>query len=375
MLNNNFISQKQLFVLLVLFQLGSALVIPLGLDANQDAWIAILLGMAGGILLSIIYTYIYMKNGTLPSFKTIMVNCFGKHLGYILTFLYILNFMQAPVRILTDFRMLLTVTVLHDTPAVVMTILLLLPIVYGCYLGAEVIARSGEMFFILVILSLLSIYILVFTVKLVNISNLKPVLENGIGPVLKSSFPLLVLVPFGETIVFINLFSKVNAQKSIGRCFALSMLVSGVILSFTIAINISVISVNDMKPSTFPMLLAVSLIKIGTFLERFDAVAVILLMVGGFIKILIYFYTSVEMFMDLFNLPPPKRVFIIIFFGGILLIMSNFPRISIVQHYFLGLKLLVNFIPIPFTMVIPIIFGIITFFKTTKLLGKLIKRN
>ncbi len=39
------ISASQLFILMVLFELGSALLVPLAIDAKQDAWLAILLGM------------------------------------------------------------------------------------------------------------------------------------------------------------------------------------------------------------------------------------------------------------------------------------------------------------------------------------------
>ena len=43
------ISATQLFVLVVLFEMGSAILVGIASDAKQDAWIAILLGLAGGI--------------------------------------------------------------------------------------------------------------------------------------------------------------------------------------------------------------------------------------------------------------------------------------------------------------------------------------
>lgn len=39
------ISATQLFILMVLFELGSALLVPLAMRAKQDAWLAILIGM------------------------------------------------------------------------------------------------------------------------------------------------------------------------------------------------------------------------------------------------------------------------------------------------------------------------------------------
>lgn len=42
------ISLYQLFVLILLFELGSAILVPLAIDAKQDAWLAILSGLIGG---------------------------------------------------------------------------------------------------------------------------------------------------------------------------------------------------------------------------------------------------------------------------------------------------------------------------------------
>ncbi len=44
-MENARISGWQLFVLITLFEIGSAFLIGLAMDAKQDAWIAILVGM------------------------------------------------------------------------------------------------------------------------------------------------------------------------------------------------------------------------------------------------------------------------------------------------------------------------------------------
>ena len=45
------ISAYQLFVLIVLFEIGSAVLVPLAIGAKQDAWLAILIAMIGGFFL------------------------------------------------------------------------------------------------------------------------------------------------------------------------------------------------------------------------------------------------------------------------------------------------------------------------------------
>ncbi|MEH7749512.1 GerAB/ArcD/ProY family transporter, partial [Neobacillus drentensis] len=54
------ISGFQLFVLIVLFEMGSALLLSPGSEAKQDAWIAILFGLVGGIIVFFIYYRLFM---------------------------------------------------------------------------------------------------------------------------------------------------------------------------------------------------------------------------------------------------------------------------------------------------------------------------
>lgn len=77
------INMRQLFVLIVLFEHGSAIVIPFGASAKQDAWIAILLSLVLGLLLILVYERLfhYYPDQPLTSYVTHIV---GKPLGKVL---------------------------------------------------------------------------------------------------------------------------------------------------------------------------------------------------------------------------------------------------------------------------------------------------
>lgn len=53
------ISASQLFILMVLFELGTSLLLPVAMEAKQDAWLAILLGMLSSLVLFVIYYKLY----------------------------------------------------------------------------------------------------------------------------------------------------------------------------------------------------------------------------------------------------------------------------------------------------------------------------
>lgn len=56
----------QFFTLTLLFELGTALVVNLGMESGKDAWISILLGTLIGLIVFSGYTYLYRKFPELP---------------------------------------------------------------------------------------------------------------------------------------------------------------------------------------------------------------------------------------------------------------------------------------------------------------------
>lgn len=51
----------QLFAMIVLFELGTAVVVPIGLESGHAVWISILMALPGGILLFMVYAYLYRQ--------------------------------------------------------------------------------------------------------------------------------------------------------------------------------------------------------------------------------------------------------------------------------------------------------------------------
>ena len=75
--------------------------------------------------------------------------------------------------------------------------------IYALKKGIEVAARTGEM--LIPLIPLASLVVTLGVVRIFDFSNIKPVLVNGIKPVLKAGFGVLTF-PFGETIVFLMIF-------------------------------------------------------------------------------------------------------------------------------------------------------------------------
>ena len=121
------ISLTQLFMLIFNFLLGSAIVIGVGKDAKQDAWIAIILMTLIGI--GLMYFY-YSINRLLPNKNLfeIMEYCFTRPIAILLSLGYVIYFLYTTTRVIRTFGEMITTAILPNTPIEVITLSIMLVI-------------------------------------------------------------------------------------------------------------------------------------------------------------------------------------------------------------------------------------------------------
>ncbi|WP_191565383.1 GerAB/ArcD/ProY family transporter [Metabacillus idriensis] len=354
------ISSYQLFVLILLFELGSALLFPLAIETKQDAWIAVLLGMLGGFFLFLVYHGLYcFYPDMLPTEYTQKI--IGKVLGRSLSYLYILYFTYLAARVLRDFGELLVTFAYPDTPLFIINALLTLAVVYTIRKGIEVLARTGELLFVLMYLLAITGFILVVVSGLIDIKNLKPVLEHGILPVLKATITQTLYVPFGEVIVFTMIMPYLNKSKKARMTGLFALGLSGINLAIVMAFNISVLGVDLTTLAAFPLLSTIQTIQVADFLERLDVYFMLALIIGGFFKISIFCYAAVTGTANLFNIKEPSRMVYPI--GLVILILSITMASNFSGHLQEGLQIVTLYLHLPFQVIIPIILLGIAFIK------------
>ncbi|OIJ12023.1 spore gernimation protein KB [Anaerobacillus alkalilacustris] len=351
------INPFQLFVLMTLFELGSAIVISIGIDAKQDAWITILFGLCGGLFIFLIYYYLYMQFPDLPLTEYI-TKIVGNFLGRLIGVLYILYFLYIGTRVLRDFGDLLLTSTLPETPLFVINLLMIATICYVLYLGIEVLARTGEFFLlVLLLMGLISVLLIVFS-GILDFSNLLPILGNGWKPVIYATFPVVFNFPYGEIIVFTMLLPYLNKQSTTLKVGLLALLFSGMLITSTTIINIAVLGVDITARSTFPLLTTVGKIRVLEFLERLDALVVVTLVVGMFFKVAVFVYAGVIGITEMFKLSNHQKVVLpiglIVLFSS-LTIASNFS-----EHMEEGLYIVPYFLHLPFQVYLPLLFFSIT---------------
>ncbi|MDQ1005493.1 spore germination protein KB [Neobacillus niacini] len=345
------ISPGQLFALIVLFEMGTALVVPVGFTGEKSVWLSILLASIGGILLFLVYDYFFRQYPDLP-LSGYARKILGKYIGWPLSFLYVPFFLYIAARDLREAGDLLVTAAYDRTPLFAVVALMTISIVYVLNKGIEVLARMAEIYLIILIVLGVLGHVLVLFSGIIDVNNLLPVLGKGWKPVLRDAYPYIFMFPFGEMICFTVIFPYLNKLQAGRKTGVKALLFSAIILSITHAVEISVLGVDIYSRTTFPLFATISFVNIADFLQRVDVIAILTLIIGDFFKISIYCYAAVIVASDLFKVQTKKKL--VVPFGMIVLFLSMMIASNLLEQ-FEEAKLVLTFLLPLFSVVIPLL--------------------
>ncbi|WP_160724140.1 GerAB/ArcD/ProY family transporter [Bacillus sp. USDA818B3_A] len=357
------INSYQLFILIVLFELGTAVLFNPGGSAKQDAWIANLIGLAFGLILFWVYYRLYRYYPELPLTSYIQ-KIFGKWLGSLIAFLYISYFLYQSSRILRDIGELLVTTIYTSTPLLVLNFFMIITIIYGISKGFEVIARVGELSFLVIYLLALLGFFAILLSKIIHFENLKPILENGWIPVLKTVLRQTINFPFGEMVVFTMLLPYINKQKNVLKVCLGGIILSGINLTITSVMNVAVLGAEVFVRSPFPLYNTIRKVELTEFLQRLDVFFILYLIIAGFFKLSLYYYVAVIGGADLFKMKNHSKLVLplgILILLGSITIATNFA-----EHSKEGTVIVPYALHMPFQMIIPVVLLVIAYIKSKK---------
>ncbi|KKI89185.1 spore gernimation protein KB [Bacillus sp. SA1-12] len=354
------ISALQLFYVIIGFEVGNKLIFGGGGSAKQDAWLTILIGMVFGMILMLIYVKLsdYYPGDTLIQ---MIPKIIGKYLGYPIILYYLCYFTFLASTACRDFSDLIYSTILTDTPMPVITVSFMVLMIYCLSGGVEAFARMGEAVFPIYIFSLIVIWILLFTVPGFTINNLAPILGNGVNPVVKTVFPYEITFPFGETVI-ITMFLPLLYKKKHARKAGLAIiLIGGVLLVTNTIINISVLGPEIYSQTPYPLMRATRMVSIADFLERFDALVILMMVAGVFFKVGGWMYGVSVGITQLFNLKNQRSIILAI--GTIIIPLSFLYADNYSEARDVGIKFIHPYLHIPLQMIIPIVLVLIAFIR------------
>ncbi|GGE29172.1 spore germination protein KB [Marinithermofilum abyssi] len=352
------VQSYQLFSLVVFFELGTTIVLGNGIhQARQDAWLANLLGVGVGLLLFLVYARLYLRYPALSLTGSLQKIC-GKPVGWILGLVYVEYFLYLAARDLKDFTRLLQVGYFPLMPIAVTASFMLLIVIYVLTKGLEGLAGTSFVFFIFFSVMFCTTDVLILLFGEVKPEQLQPVLENGWRPVFQTVFPLMLTFPYGEMIAFTMMlpFCRNQPRKNV-KTALWGILVSGLVLTVTVILDIVVSGVDISARSSFPYLITISQVEVGTFLQRLDVVTILVLIMGGFFKIGVFLHAAVVGAADLFGVHNPRKF--LLPFATVVLVTFLTMAESLMEHIQIGLQIVPKYVHLPLQLGIPLLLLIV----------------
>ncbi|GIO60942.1 MULTISPECIES: GerAB/ArcD/ProY family transporter [Paenibacillus] len=303
------ISAQQFALIMYLYIIGTAALVQphtLVSIAGQDAWFSVII--VGIIQLGLITLYLKLgfryPQQTIIQYGRLLT---GKWFGSAIAVVYMFYFLILTAYVLRNIGNFIGSVVLPQTPLVVNMAVILIPAIYGCFLGIEVIGRTGEILFPWA----MSVFIItaLLLIPKMHPGELFPMFPEGITPSIKAGYPL-VGFPSLEIAICLMLIPFVQNQQKIKKYFyitSVGTLISGTLLSL---ITIMVLGVDLTARSPYAVYDVAREIRIERVMERAEVIVGIIWLITSFMKLLICFYVTVIVTVQCFNVISYKNLVI-----------------------------------------------------------------
>ncbi|WP_088105352.1 GerAB/ArcD/ProY family transporter [Halalkalibacter urbisdiaboli] len=364
---NETLSLWQFFLLVIVFTIGTTVVVGRGDDAKQDIWIAEIIAVFFGVGLVYFY-YFVLKRGGGKNLYGLLVQVFGTKLGYVIVFGYANYFIYISTRNIRDFGELIKVTLMPVTPLEIISLSMMGVVFYVLFNGLEVLGKINEVLGPFLMTFLVLVGVMIFITGEIDVTNIQPVLAEGIKPIVKAFFPTMLTFPYGETVVFMVMMTSVSRFTAAGKTSAAAIVVSGLLIVYSNVVQITTLGEDVRNRSIFPLMVAAREIALLEFFERVDILVVFILMIGILIKVSVFFYAGVKGLEFLFHIP---YRYLMLPITLLIPLFSSFIADHIVSHFEEGLLVVPYFLHLPFQIGIPLFLLIVLLIKQKmKIKGK-----
>lgn len=339
--NNRIIDSKGLMIFTISTQIGIGIItIPslLAEESGHDGWISVLLTGIICTLLSALIILFLRRYGNKSIFD-INKFLYGKLIGMffnVLMLIFLLYCSSVSVRIFSAY---LRLTLLPETPAIVLNIFTLLPSMYIIWQGLRPLCRFSNIILFIIISTVL--YLLI-PYKHYRASFLLPIGDMGIKPILYSIKTSLFAYAGLELVVFI--YPNISDKKNVLKYHVLANIISLVFFTIIMICVTCLFGANMLKILTIPVFNMSRIIKVP-ILERTDLYFIAFWFLAVASSLRTYLYTAYYGILHVFKLKKNKVLYILYF--AVIILLSRIPQNM--NQVFLSLEIF-NTISIAFVL-------------------------
>ncbi|MBM7649609.1 spore germination protein KB [Bacillus ectoiniformans] len=350
------ISPRQFMLLTLLYTLGSAVILsPPSLiqAAKQDAWLSGLIGTCLGLLLLGLYIAMSKAHPNQNLFE-MLESLFGKIGGKLIGSLYLFYAFILSSQVLSNLGDFIVTQIMIETPKEFIELLFIIPVIYGVRLGIEVIGRSAEVLYPVIIIFF--IILVIFLLPQVELENIKPVFGEGFKAHLRGSIAIFSF-PFLEMIILLTIYPLAYVKN--GRAFLYGGMLGGLSLALLTFLIVIVLGYEYSLKVLYPTFSLAKKVNIADFIQRVEVVITAVWIITLFFKLCLCSYITVKGFSQMAGIADHKPlsfpIGIVIWFLSIII----YPNIAYFQAFVkasLGYKLVLG-------LFIPLLLLLISFIK------------
>ena len=267
--------------LLVLFMLGSSLVLGVNSNAGNDSWVSLLISVAMAFPPFAIFARIIRLYPETDMFD-IFDMLFGKIGGKILTALmtwYALHLCSLVLRNFTEF---IQITAMPETPQFAIMITLFAVTTYLTRSGLKTIGKWSVPMFVFV--NIVIFVTIMFSFGKLRFSNIEPMFSHSFGLIFQGAVQTTSF-PFMETVLFLCVAKGFPQGSSPYKLYIVPLLFAGAILLIAMLRNLFLLGSAMLRIEYFPSFAAIRIIDIGDFLTRIEGTVTMNFTVAGITKI------------------------------------------------------------------------------------------
>ena len=347
-MNKEIISSKQYTAILSTFLLGSAIVLGIGSSAGRDVWIAVLIA----ILISVPFYFIYARILTLfpgMGLFDIIPLIFGKIVSKIFAIMIVWFAFQMGAKVVRNFTEFIRTVALLKTPQYIIAFPLILLSIWVVKAGVEVLGRWTAIVFPIMIFSIIAITF--FLIPILEFKNIKPVLYEGMKPVMSAAYSVFAF-PFGEALVMTAFTFRMQQKKSIYKAFFFSLLIAGATILVVTVRSLLSLGEANVAIHYFSSYASVRLVSIGEFFQRIEVTVAILFLLGGFVKTGVCLYATSRGLASVLNISNYRLIVAPV--GLLMMLLSTIIFNNTMEMFFFA-ENIYKFYAVPFEIIIPFI--------------------
>lgn len=280
------ISASEALLLMMGFMLGTSLLFAPGRGAEQEGWLAVIIGTAEGLIFILIYAALLQR---FPGHTLVEIAdaVYGPYLGKVISAAFLLSLFLLGVLVASVYNDFTRLNFLPRTPFSAVMLSGVMVAVYVAVNGVEVLARWN---LALTYLSLLTLVISsILLLSHFHPQNLLPLFSVPTAKLLWAAHGIGAL-PFGELVTFTMILPFLNKAKEIRMAAIKAGLYTGAIL-LMLSIRVIVSLGNTASLYTYPNYQVTRLIEIGEFLTRADIIPGVNYLVLGLVSFSSIFYS------------------------------------------------------------------------------------